>query len=88
MPTEFCRCEESNEWKRHRLTKDKAKIENKYQAKHKERYLFYSQRDEGIRLLFLKYKEPPSQIDVGVPAPNVSVVRKLVAKNRAPDSDA
>lgn len=64
-------------WKRFKLERQRAKLANQYQAKHKERLLFFRERDEGLCSLAMKYKKPVNLIDVGVPSPTIDVVRKL-----------
>ena len=64
-------------WSKHRLDKKRARLANQYQAKHKNRFLYYRTRDEGFRILGMKYAEPVNQLDSGVNAPEIFVVRKL-----------
>jgi hypothetical protein len=64
-------------WTKHRLTKKQARLSNQYQAKHKNRFLFFRSRDEGFRRLGMKYAEPVKNIDAGVDGPPIAVVRKL-----------
>lgn len=67
----------SNHWKSLRLDKNKAKLANKYQAKHKDRFLYFRDYDDGICRLGLKYKSPINQINMGIQSPEIQVVRKL-----------
>jgi len=64
-------------WKKIGLERKRAKLANQYQAKHKERLLFFRDKDEGLCALGMKYKAPVNQIDLGVPSPMIDVVRKL-----------
>lgn len=64
-------------WKKFKLDRQRAKLANQYQAKHKERLLFYRDRDEGLNTLGMKYKAPANQIGAGIPTPAIDVVRKL-----------
>ncbi|AJC81751.1 hypothetical protein IE4803_PA00107 (plasmid) [Rhizobium etli bv. phaseoli str. IE4803] len=64
-------------WKKFKLVRQRAKLANQYQAKHKERLLFYRDRDEGLNTLGMKYKAPANQISTGMPTPAIDVVRKL-----------
>lgn len=64
-------------WKKFKLERQRAKLANKYQAKHKERLLFFRDNDQGLCTLGMKYKAPVNQIDLGVPSPMIDVVRKL-----------
>lgn len=64
-------------WSKHRLVKKQARLSNQYQAKYKNRFLYFRTRDEGFRNLGMKYAEPVNNIDSGVDAPKISVVRKL-----------
>jgi len=64
-------------WKKIGLERKRAKLANQYQAKYKERLLFFRDKDEGLCALGMKYKAPVKQIDLGVPSPMIDVVRKL-----------
>ncbi|MBY5518300.1 DUF4238 domain-containing protein [Rhizobium leguminosarum] len=64
-------------WKRLRLDRQRAKLANQYQAKHKERFMFFRDHDQGLLALGMKYKDPVNLISTGVPSPRVDVVRKL-----------
>ncbi|MBB4570093.1 MULTISPECIES: DUF4238 domain-containing protein [Rhizobium] len=64
-------------WKKFKLERQRAKLANQYQAKHKERLLFFRDSDQGLITLGMKYKAPVNQIDIGVPSPMIDVVRKL-----------
>ena len=64
-------------WKKFSLDRKRAKLANQYQAKHKERFLFFRDHDQGLLSLGMKYKDPVSLINTGVPSPRVDVVRKL-----------
>ncbi len=64
-------------WKKSKLERQRAKLANQYQAKHKERLLFFRDNDQGLCRLAMKYKAPVNQIDLGVPSPTIDVVRKL-----------
>lgn len=64
-------------WKKFKLERQRARLANQYQAKHKERLLFFRDRDEGLVSLAMKYKEPVNFIYIGVPSPTIDVVRKL-----------
>jgi hypothetical protein len=68
-------------WTKHRLFKSRAKLSNQYQAKHKNRFLYFRTRDEGFRKLGMKYAEPVQQLDSGVDGPDVNVVRTLKEKS-------
>jgi Protein of unknown function (DUF4238) len=65
------------EWTKYLLEKKRARLANQYQAKHKDRYLYYRDQDEGFCSLGMKYAEPINKLDVGVDSPKVTVVRKL-----------
>ncbi|TQV68337.1 DUF4238 domain-containing protein [Denitrobaculum tricleocarpae] len=69
----------SDDWTKHRLSKRKAKLANQYQAKHKDRHLYFKNRSEGFRKLGMKYSEPIQQLQSGRKSPNISVVRKLTS---------
>lgn len=64
-------------WKKAKLERQRAKLANRYQAKHKERLLFFRDNDQGICSLAMKYKAPVNQFNLGVPSPIIDVVRKL-----------
>tara|TARA_R110000751_G_scaffold35953_3_gene88160 strand:- start:230 stop:793 length:564 start_codon:yes stop_codon:yes gene_type:complete len=64
-------------WKKAKLERQRAKLANRYQAKHKERLLFFRDSDQGLCSLAMKYRTPVNQIDLGVPSPIIDVVRKL-----------
>ncbi len=64
-------------WKRAKLERQRAKLANRYQAKHKERLLFFRDSDQGLCSLAMKHRTPVNQIDLGVPSPIIDVVRKL-----------
>jgi hypothetical protein len=64
-------------WAKHKLVKKQARLSNQFQAKHKERFLYFRTNDEGFQRLGKKYREPVQQLDAGVDGPNVNVVRKL-----------
>jgi hypothetical protein len=64
-------------WKKAKLERQRAKLANQYQAKHKERLLFFRDEDQGLCTLAMKYKDPVNQINLGMPSPNIDVVRKL-----------
>ncbi|RVR05113.1 DUF4238 domain-containing protein [Sinorhizobium meliloti] len=64
-------------WKKFKLERKRAKLANQYQAKHKERLLFFRDSDQGLRALAMKYKDPVNQINLGVSSPVIDVVRKL-----------
>ncbi|MCZ7481346.1 DUF4238 domain-containing protein [Rhizobium rhizogenes] len=64
-------------WKKAKLERQRAKLANQYQAKHKERLLFFRDSDQGLCSLAMKYRTPVNQIDLGVPSPIIDVVRKL-----------
>ncbi|NTH14744.1 DUF4238 domain-containing protein [Agrobacterium rhizogenes] len=64
-------------WKKFKLERQRAKLANQYQAKHKERLLFFRDNDQGLCNLGMKYQFPVNQIDIGVPSPMIDVVRKL-----------
>ncbi|NTG71459.1 DUF4238 domain-containing protein [Rhizobium rhizogenes] len=66
-------------WKKAKLERRRAMLANQYQAKHKERLLFFRDTDQGLCSLAMKYKAPVNQIDLGVPSPIIDVVRKLKA---------
>lgn len=66
-----------NGWTKHRLDKSRAKLANQYQAKHKNRFLYFQNRDEGFRRLGMKYAKPVQQLSSGLETPQISVVRKL-----------
>ncbi|MEE9454199.1 MAG: DUF4238 domain-containing protein [Paracoccaceae bacterium] len=68
-------------WGKYQLNKQNARLANKYQAKHKERFLYYRDSDNGFQRLGMKYKCPPQQLNSGINAPSVSVVRKLKDEN-------
>lgn len=65
------------DWTKHLLDKKRARLANQYQAKHKNRFLYFRTRDDGFRKLGQKYAEPVTQLSAGVSAPKISVVRKL-----------
>ncbi|MCZ7977518.1 DUF4238 domain-containing protein [Agrobacterium salinitolerans] len=67
-------------WKKFGLERKRARHANQYQAKHKERLLFFRDNDDGLCALGTKYKAPVNQIDLGVPSPMIDVVRKLQTK--------
>lgn len=69
-------------WKKFKLERQRARLVNQYQAKHKERLLFFRDRDEGLVSLAMKYKEPVNFIDIGVPSPTIDVVRNSRADRR------
>jgi hypothetical protein len=64
-------------WKKFKLERQRAKLANQYQAKHKERLLFFRDNEQGLSALAMKYKAPVHQINLGIPSPNIDVVRKL-----------
>lgn len=64
-------------WERCKLSKQRAKMANKYQAQYKERYLYFQERDEGFRKLGMKHRSVPLNIKTSIQAPNIKVVRKL-----------
>lgn len=64
-------------WKKFKLERKRAKLANQYQAKHKERLLFFRDSDQGLSALAMKYKDPVNQINLGVSSPVIDVVRKL-----------
>ncbi len=70
-------------WKKSKLERQRAKLANQYQAKHKERLLFFSDNDQGLCRLAMKYKAPVNQIDLGVPSPTIDVVRKLRGREKS-----
>ncbi|TCU15576.1 DUF4238 domain-containing protein [Rhizobium laguerreae] len=46
------------EWKKLKLDRQRAKLANQYQAKHKERFLFFRDHDQGLLNLAMKYRDP------------------------------
>lgn len=64
-------------WKRAKLERQRAKLANRYQAKHKERLLFFRTIEQGLCSLAMKYKDPVNQMNLGVPSPIINVARKL-----------
>jgi hypothetical protein len=64
-------------WTKHRLIKKQARLSNQYQAKHKNRFLYFKKRDDGFRKLGMKYAEPVQQLDPGVVGPEIRVVRNF-----------
>ncbi len=64
-------------WKKMRLDRQRAKLANRHQAKHKERFMFFRDHDQGLLALGMKYRDPVNLINTGVPSPRVDVVRKL-----------
>ncbi|WP_432284233.1 DUF4238 domain-containing protein [Aminobacter sp. BA135] len=64
-------------WKKFRLERQRAKLANQYQAKHKERLLFFRDHEQGLVTLAMKYKAPVNLINAGVPSPTIDIVRKL-----------
>lgn len=69
--------EDRADWERCKLSKQRAKLANKYQAQYKERYLFFQERDEGFRKLGMKHRSVPQNIKTSIQTPNIEVVRKL-----------
>jgi Protein of unknown function (DUF4238) len=74
------------EWTKSALEKRRARLANQYQAKHKDKYLYFRDRDDGFRKLGMKYAEPVTKLDVGVVSPNVTVVRKLKPREKDEES--
>lgn len=70
-------------WKKFKLERQRARLANQYQAKHKERLLFFRDWNEGLISLATKYKAPVNLIDIGVPSPTIDVVRKLKGRSKA-----
>lgn len=64
-------------WSQHWLSKARAKLANKYQAKYKERFLYFQKHDEGFRKLGMKYNSTVKNLKSGVETPEVKVVRNL-----------
>ncbi|MBY5487095.1 DUF4238 domain-containing protein [Rhizobium leguminosarum bv. viciae] len=64
-------------WKKMKLDRRRAKLANQYQAKYKERFLFFRDQDHGLSTLAMKYKDPANLFDAGVTSPKIDVVRKL-----------
>lgn len=64
-------------WTKLPLERKRAKLANQYQAKHKERLLFFRDLDQGFAALGMKYMNTIKQIDIGVPGPQIDVVRRL-----------
>ncbi len=64
-------------WKKYSLNKQRAKLANQYQAKHKNRFLYFQTCDSGFSTLGMKYAKPIQQLKSGLDTPEISVVRKL-----------
>ncbi len=64
-------------WKKMKLDRRRAKLANQYQAKYKERFLFFRDQDHGLSKLATKYRDPVNLFDAGLPSPKIDVVRKL-----------
>ncbi|WP_049730531.1 DUF4238 domain-containing protein [Rhizobium ecuadorense] len=64
-------------WKKLGLDRRRARLANQYRAKHKERFLFFRDRDDGLCSLAMKYGDPVTLLSTGAPSQNVRVVRKL-----------
>jgi len=65
------------EWGKYVLNKQRARLSNQYQAKHKERFLYFRNQDDGFRRLGMKYDTPPQKLNSGIDSPSISVIRRL-----------